>query len=44
MTFEQRERAEKFRSLGFKGTIVEDPAYIGALNMIQMKSDWPDPL
>lgn len=44
MTFEQRERAGKLRSRGFKGTIIEDPAYNNVFNLIPMKSDWPDPL
>lgn len=44
MTFEQRERADKLRSMGFKGNIIEDPAYIGVLNLVLMQSDWPDPL
>ena len=44
MTFEQRERAERLRSVGFNGNIIEDPAYIGVLNLIAMRSDWPDPL
>lgn len=43
MTFEQDERAEKLRSLGYEGNIIQDPAYIGVLNLIHMRSNWPDP-
>jgi len=43
LTFEQRERADKLRSVGFEGTIVEDPAYVGVLNVALMTSEWPDP-
>lgn len=44
LTFEQRERAQRLESMGFTGRIIEDPAYLGVLNLIPMKSDWPDPL
>ena len=44
LTFEQRERAQRLESMRFKGRIIEDPAYIGVLNLIPMESDWPDPL
>jgi hypothetical protein len=43
LTFEQRERAQKFRSMGFDGKIIEDPAYVGVLNLIVMRSEWVDP-
>ena len=43
LTFEQRERAEELRLIGFKGRIIEDPAYIGVLGLIPMQSAWPDP-
>lgn len=43
LTFEQRERADKLRSMGFEGTIVEDPAYVSVINVIPMTSEWPDP-
>ena len=43
LPFEQRERAAKLRSTGFEGQIIEDRAYNGAINLVPMKSDWPDP-
>jgi hypothetical protein len=43
LTFEQRERAEKLQAMGFKGKIIEDPAYVGVFSLIPMRSDWPDP-
>jgi hypothetical protein len=44
MTFEQSERANKLRATGFSGTIIEDHAYGGVVNLIPMQSDWPDPV
>lgn len=44
LTFEQRERARKLETMGFKGRIIEDPAYVGVVNLIPMQFDWPDPL
>lgn len=43
IAFERLEREAKVRNLGFTGTVVEDPSYIGVLTMIPMPDGWPDP-